>query len=275
MVVEFVAWDTSANTGKTGDAANITMRWVKDGTSSALTTTTVTEIDSVNAPGLYKVSLSATETDCLFGTLAGKSATANVSIMPVRVAFDYLPAVAVGATGGFATQVVRGGTAQAGSSSSITLDASAPSTNDIFAGDFVYIASGTGAGQIRQVISYNGTSKVATTYVAGPPVQGAQWVVTPDATSVFQMLPFALVPAAITVNSGAVAVDGTSALTESYANLHSVPTLAQLLFELRALLVENSVSGTTVTTKKIDGTTTAHTYTINSSTSPTSITTAS
>jgi hypothetical protein len=39
--------------------------------------------------------------------------------------------------------------------------------------------------------------------------------------------------------------------------------------------VENTVVGSTVTTKKIDGVTTAHTYTINSPTTPTSITTAS
>jgi hypothetical protein len=67
----------------------------------------------------------------------------------------------------------------------------------------------------------------------------------------------------------------TSVLTEAYAALNAVPTAAQLLFELRALLVENIVVGTTVTTKKIDGVTTAHTYTINNPVTPTSITTAS
>lgn len=66
----------------------------------------------------------------------------------------------------------------------------------------------------------------------------------------------------------------TTVLTESYASLHSVPTLTQLLLELRALLAENSISSTTMTTKKIDGSTTAHTYTLNSSTAPTSLTTA-
>ena len=69
QTVEFIAWNTSGNAGKTGDGANFTMRWVKDGTSSALTTTTVTEIDSTNCPGLYKVSISSTEADCNIGYL--------------------------------------------------------------------------------------------------------------------------------------------------------------------------------------------------------------
>lgn len=64
-------------------------------------------------------------------------------------------------------------------------------------------------------------------------------------------------------------------LTESYAAFHAAPTLAQLLFEMRSILAENNVSGTTVTTKKIDGSTPAETFTINSATAPTAITRAS
>lgn len=67
----------------------------------------------------------------------------------------------------------------------------------------------------------------------------------------------------------------TTQMTESYAALHAVPTLAQGILELRAFIVENSVVGTTVTAKKVDGSTTAETATINSSTAPTSITRAS
>jgi len=80
---------------------------------------------------------------------------------------------------------------------------------------------------------------------------------------------------AYTLTSAYDFAKGTVAMTESYAAANAAPTPAQLLFEARALLAENNVSGTTVTTKKIDGATTAHTYTINSSTAPTSITTTS
>jgi len=99
-VVEFHAWDTSSNIPKTGDAANITLRWVKDGTSAALNTATVNEIDSTNAPGVYKCTLSATETDCLVGKLCGKSATANIYIFGPTIAFDQLPIAVPGAAGG-------------------------------------------------------------------------------------------------------------------------------------------------------------------------------
>lgn len=68
---------------------------------------------------------------------------------------------------------------------------------------------------------------------------------------------------------------GVTQLTESYAADTVVPTVAQLLFEVRALLAENNVVNTTVTTRKIDGSTTAKTYAINSAISPTSITTTS
>ena len=33
--IQFVAWDTANNVGKTGDSANISMRWVKDGVPGA------------------------------------------------------------------------------------------------------------------------------------------------------------------------------------------------------------------------------------------------
>lgn len=77
-----------------------------------------------------------------------------------------------------------------------------------------------------------------------------------------------------TYGLAALPIDGTTSFTESYASLHSNPTFAQLLYEIRALLAEGNVASTTLTTKKIDGSTTAHTYTLNSSTAPTSITTA-
>lgn len=72
-------------------------------------------------------------------------------------------------------------------------------------------------------------------------------------------------------NAGYAAVM-TQQLTESYAAKGTVPTPAQLMLEVRSLLAENGVSGTTVTTKKIDGSTSAATYTLNSATTPTSIT---
>ena len=64
----------------------------------------------------------------------------------------------------------------------------------------------------------------------------------------------------------------TTQMTEDYAALNTAPTLAQAMFEIRAELVEVSTSGTTKTTKKIDGSTTATTSTLNDATNPTSTT---
>jgi hypothetical protein len=64
----------------------------------------------------------------------------------------------------------------------------------------------------------------------------------------------------------------TTAMTESYSTDGGTRTLAQALYEICQLLQESSVSGTTVTVKKVDGTTTAYTLTTNSATTPTSVT---
>ncbi len=63
----------------------------------------------------------------------------------------------------------------------------------------------------------------------------------------------------------------TSAMTESYRSAGASPTLAQAAFELLAHMGDSSISGTTKTLKKLDGTT-AKTFTLDSSTAPTSIT---
>lgn len=99
IVLTYVAWDTNANVGKSGDVANHTLRWIKDGTSSA-PTNSASEIDATNAPGAYKLTLTTDECTCNTGTLAGKSSTANVSIVPISISFEQLPTVAAGATNG-------------------------------------------------------------------------------------------------------------------------------------------------------------------------------
>jgi len=67
----------------------------------------------------------------------------------------------------------------------------------------------------------------------------------------------------------------TTALTESYAADGAAPTLTQALYLIQQFLYERATSGTTVTVKKLDGSTTAATLTLNDGTSPTSITRAS
>jgi hypothetical protein len=99
MTIQFVVWDTANNAGKTGDLMNFTLRWVKDGAASA-PTNSASEIDATNIPGLYKLTITATEADCNIGTLGGKSSTSDVSIIPVTIQFERLPDAVPGAAGG-------------------------------------------------------------------------------------------------------------------------------------------------------------------------------
>ena len=67
----------------------------------------------------------------------------------------------------------------------------------------------------------------------------------------------------------------TTAATESYAADGSAATPAQLMYMILCAVSEFSISSTTITGKKLDGSTTAMTWTINDATSPTSRTRAS
>lgn len=67
------------------------------------------------------------------------------------------------------------GQAQAGAAGSITLAATAFATNNVYNGMLIEIIGGTGAGQVRTITAYNGTTKVATV--------SPNWTTNPDATS--------------------------------------------------------------------------------------------
>lgn len=64
----------------------------------------------------------------------------------------------------------------------------------------------------------------------------------------------------------------TSQMTEAYASDGTAPTVAQALFLIQQMLTERSVSSTTLTVKRLDGTTTAATFTLDSASAPTSVT---
>ncbi len=64
----------------------------------------------------------------------------------------------------------------------------------------------------------------------------------------------------------------TTALVESYAADGAAPTLSQAIFLIQQFLYERATVGTTVTVKKLDGSATAATLTLDSGTTPTSIT---
>jgi len=75
----YLAWDTSSNVGKTGDAANHSIQFIKNGIAITPTTAPL-EVQSDLAPGIY--SIAVTGDDSLVDTfrLAGESSSANVNI---------------------------------------------------------------------------------------------------------------------------------------------------------------------------------------------------
>lgn len=327
-----------------------------------------------------------------FGAIAG--ATAPTAAENAIAVWDELRSshVATGSFGQYFQQVFRSATAQAGTTSSITLDASASSTNDLYRYSIISIIAGTGAGQGRQCNGYTGSSKVATVAV--------NWTVAPSSDSVFMVTPLGVDAATVAAIAAAVweetraahvtagtmgeyttadaqriagnatsatnlknATDGatgygftnctmpvtttvsgnvngnvsgnvtgnvggsvgsvigavgsvagavgsvtaavtvgtnndktgytvstvsdktgyslanagvdalfTRQLTESYAADGAAPTVAQALMQIQQMLTEFSISGTTLTVKKLDGSTTAMTLTLNDSSAPTALT---
>jgi len=71
------------------------------------------------------------------------------------------------------------GTAQAGSSDTITLTSSASITDDRYNNFTISITGGTGAGQSKVITDYNGTTKIATVSSA--------WTINPDSTSIYSI----------------------------------------------------------------------------------------
>lgn len=77
---------------------------------------------------------------------------------------------------------------------------------------------------------------------------------------------------AMTLTSAYNFAKGTTAMTESYAAQGAAMTPVQALYQINQHLGESGISSTTKTVKKRDGSTTAKTFTLDSATTPTSIT---
>lgn len=207
-------------------------------------------------------------------------------------------------------EIAHHGLAQAGAATTITLASTASTTDDIYIGSQVFISTSSGTGQTRLITDYVGATRVATVSPA--------WVTNPTSASVYKIIPVgrSIVEllgvqakadvqaevvlgaadikadtAAILLDTGTdgVVVDAasktglrlgvtgvadirTTAITEAYAADGAAPTPDQALMQILQFLTERSISATTLTVKKLDGSTSAMTFTLNDSVDPTSIT---
>jgi hypothetical protein len=121
------------------------------------------EATEIGSSGVYYVDVTAAElTAAGDATLLVKSTEGVASVLP-------LPLEAASDSG----------VAQAAAASSLTLRAAASGTNDIYNGQQVEIVRGTGAGQVRTIIDYVGSTNVATLDRA--------WITNPDSSSVYKI----------------------------------------------------------------------------------------
>jgi hypothetical protein len=90
------------------------------------------------------------------------------------------------------------GIATAGAVGSITLATTALAVDDAYIGSIVVITTGTGAGQARLISDYTGSSKLAAV--------SPNWTTTPDATSVYAIIPVGRAIVDSTSDTGATAI---------------------------------------------------------------------
>ena len=188
------------------------------------------------------------------------------------------------------------GTAQSATGSSIVLAASSNAANGYYQGWLLHITGGTGIGQTRIIHSWTGAADSAD-------VQ-PDWAINPDNTSTYVV--FTIGSYQSDVNTWAlniVTVSGgnpdvnvesiddidapatwkasmnaqvdtawTTEMADSVANDGTIATREQALYLAIQMLTEFAISGTTWTTKKVDGSTTLATFTLSDATNPTSIT---
>jgi hypothetical protein len=280
-----------------------------------------------------------------FGGTAGTFASGRPEVNATHISGDSGAADNIELAFEDSARYIRKGTAQAGDTTNITLDASASAVDDFYNGCLIHVVGGTGVNQARVITDYVGATKVATVgeawgtnpssdsvFIINPggnaeaDVNVTQWagaaVATPTTAGVPEVDVTHVAGAAVStssaqigvnvVNAGgtawgsgaitsatfaagaidaaAIAADAIGAselaagavdeildeqLTDSIPADGTLPTVRQALYMLTQFMLERAVSGTTVTVKKADGSTSLFTLTLNDATNPTSITRAS
>ncbi len=204
--------DGSGLTGLVFNSSGLTAYYVREGAGSAVAIALATmtagtwatggfvEMDATNTPGVYQIGIpnlalasGANGVTIYFKGAANMAPSVSyihlTAVDPedgVRGGMTALPFAAAGATGGSDCAVTFGGTASAGSATTITLTG-AVATDSYYNHQMVQILSGAGAGQVRVIVAYVGSSKIATV--------GRAWATNPDNTSVFAVKGIETTPA--------------------------------------------------------------------------------
>lgn len=99
-------WNTSTNVYKTGDAANVTLWFLKDGVLTTPTNQAALTENSGSGGGpigAYSIAWTSAEGTCNTLWIGGQSSSANCSIIPITITFEQLPTQAPGSSNGLIT----------------------------------------------------------------------------------------------------------------------------------------------------------------------------
>jgi hypothetical protein len=152
-----ICWTQSADTLIVVHPDLSPIKIVRGATDATWTATTIT-LDSIPK---YAFTLTTPTLVSAAATLTPSAVSGNITLTASAASFN--PG--------------RSGTAQGGGATSIILDASASSTDDIYNGATITITGGTGAGQVRTISDYVGATDSALVSVA--------WTTVPNNTSTF------------------------------------------------------------------------------------------
>ena len=285
-----VSKDGAAIADCTNEATEIgsTALYYLDLTSTEMNADSVTVLVKSSSTGAVPVVLSlypeeAGDINVDVTAFGGTAGTFASGIPEVKINLPVGPIPSLG--------IIENGTLQSATSSSIIVGRAGMSLgDDVINGCIAEVIAGTGIGQCRVIVDFTGASDTLTVDPPfSPTLDNTSHIVVraaPPAPTTAAYLPPVLVSVGTgtgqinasggkvpaTIASGDAAGILTTALTESYAADGAAGTLSQILFGLQAFLQERAVSGTTLTVKKLDGSTTAMTFTLSDATSPVSVT---
>jgi hypothetical protein len=224
------------------------------------------EVDSTNHKGVYEIQLadarfSVSNAKSLLVSVLGATNAAETDVViplrdldpfdSVRAGLTALPNVASGSAGSLLTSGT--GTSQ--------LD----------------VSGGKAAADMVEIAGQTVTAAAAVTFpaiISSLTAAGVRSELAVELARIDTNIGSRLASASYTAPSTAATIADavlTTTMTESYRAAGVAPTLAEAAFELIAHMGDASISGTLKTLRKLDGTT-AKTFTLDSATTPTSIT---
>ena len=197
----------------------------------------------------------------------------DTEVGAIKTKTDFLPSVTAGDAGGLFI-------AGANAATSITTALTANIIGNVTGNLSGSVGSVTGAvGSVTGLTTSNLDVAVSTLATAANLATAAGYIDTEVAAIKAKTDNLPASPAAVgsemTLTTAYDFAKGTVAMTEGYAADGATATPSQMMYMLWSLMAEKSISSTTLTAKKLDGTTSAMVFTLSDATSPTSITRAS